>query len=117
MTDHTRTKKIDGDSISIFVVIQVERETVMTPLFISKSLSQEQKLSLVQLLKKYHDVFAWSYEKMPDLDEDLITHELHISIGGRPIKQQVRMFRHEIETQIKEEINMLFNVGFIKPIL
>ena len=29
MTDHTRTEKIDGDSI-IFVVIQVERETVMT---------------------------------------------------------------------------------------
>ena len=30
MTDHTRTKKIGGDSILIFVVIQVERETVMT---------------------------------------------------------------------------------------
>ena len=29
MTDHTRTKKIGGDSI-IFVVIQVERETIMT---------------------------------------------------------------------------------------
>ena len=26
------------------------------------------------------------------------------------------MFRHEIETQIKEEINKLLNVGFIKPI-
>ena len=30
MIDHTRTKKIGGDSIFIFVVIQVERETVMT---------------------------------------------------------------------------------------
>ena len=30
MTDHTRTEKIGGDSILIFVVIQVERETVMT---------------------------------------------------------------------------------------
>ena len=28
-TDHTRTEKVGGDSI-IFVVIQVERETVMT---------------------------------------------------------------------------------------
>ena len=30
MTDHTRTEKIGGDSIFIFVVFQVERETVMT---------------------------------------------------------------------------------------
>ena len=30
MNDHTRTEKIGGDSIFIFVVIQVERETVMT---------------------------------------------------------------------------------------
>ena len=29
MTNHTRTEKIGGDSIFIFVVIQVERETVM----------------------------------------------------------------------------------------
>ena len=29
MTDHTRTEKIDGDSILIFVITQVERETVM----------------------------------------------------------------------------------------
>ena len=30
VTDHTRTEKIGGDSILIFVVNQVERETVMT---------------------------------------------------------------------------------------
>ena len=30
VTDHTRTEKIGGDSIIIFVVFQVERETVMT---------------------------------------------------------------------------------------
>ena len=30
MTDHTRTEKIGGDSIVLFLVFQVERETVMT---------------------------------------------------------------------------------------
>ena len=85
------------------------------PLFISKSISQEQKISLVQLLKEYHDVFAWSYEEMPGLDENLITHELHISPRSRPVKQ-ARMFRHKTETRIKQEINKLHNVGFIKPI-
>ena len=30
VTDHTRTEKIGGDSIFMYVVFQVERETVMT---------------------------------------------------------------------------------------
>ena len=30
MSDHTYTKKIGGDSIDLFLVFQVERETVMT---------------------------------------------------------------------------------------
>ena len=30
MSNHTYSKKIGGDSIFMFVVIQVERETVMT---------------------------------------------------------------------------------------
>ena len=30
MTDHTRTEKTGGDSIFMFMVIQVEQETVMT---------------------------------------------------------------------------------------
>ena len=30
MTDHTRTEKIGGDSIFIFEVFRVERETVIT---------------------------------------------------------------------------------------
>ena len=30
MSNHTYTKKIGGDSIDLFLVLQVERETVMT---------------------------------------------------------------------------------------
>ena len=30
VTDHTRTEKIDDDSIFMIVVTQVERETIMT---------------------------------------------------------------------------------------
>ena len=33
MTDHTRTENIGGGSILFLVVLQVERETVMTSIF------------------------------------------------------------------------------------
>ena len=86
------------------------------PLFISKNLSKEQKTSLVQLVHEYRDVFAWTYKEMPALDESLVIHELHIFPGSKPVKQQARVFRHEVEIPVKEEINKLLKVGFIKPI-
>ena len=33
MTDHTRTEKIGGDSIDLFLVFQVMRETVMAGMY------------------------------------------------------------------------------------
>ncbi|WRX34361.1 Reverse transcriptase domain - like 10 [Theobroma cacao] len=53
---------------------------------------------------------------IPRLDENLITHELHISPQSKSVKQHARVFYHEIESQLKEEINKLLKVGFIKPI-
>ncbi|OMO94091.1 reverse transcriptase [Corchorus capsularis] len=86
------------------------------PLFISKGLTGERRDTLIALLKEYEDVFAWSYEQMPGLDENLVTHELHISPSSKPVKQSARVFRPEIDVQIKEEIDKLLRVGFIKPI-
>lgn len=53
---------------------------------------------------------------MPGLDEKLVTHYLHVIPGSKPIKQSPRKFRHEVEEQIKNEIQKLLAAGFIKPI-
>ena len=107
--------KPQGDELEEINIAEEERETAK-PLFISKNLSSEQRIMLIHLLKEFQDIFAWTYEQMPGLDENLVTHELHIAPGSRPVKQHARVFRHEIESQIKEEINKLLKVGFIKPI-
>lgn len=33
---------------------------------------------LVSILEEFKDVFAWSYEKMPGLDPNLVCHTLNI---------------------------------------
>uniref|UniRef100_F6GYX1 Uncharacterized protein n=1 Tax=Vitis vinifera TaxID=29760 RepID=F6GYX1_VITVI len=41
---------------------------------------------LVRLLRSYLDVFAWSYEDMPDLDPSIVQHHLPLLPQARPIK-------------------------------
>ena len=43
---------------------------------IGASLNPDVKSELIELLKEYVDIFAWSYQDMPGLDTDIVEHHL-----------------------------------------
>ena len=53
---------------------------------IGSSLSSDERSGLIDLLKSYLDVFAWSYENMPSLDPTIVQHHLPILPHARPVK-------------------------------
>jgi hypothetical protein len=52
---------------------------------------------------------------MPGLRKDLMEHRLPIKQGFRPYKQPMRNFNPETVGKIKEEVDRLLQVGFIRP--
>ena len=57
---------------------------------IGSSLSPDERSRLINLLKSYLDVFAWSYEDMSSLDYSIVQHHLPILPYDRPIKNKLR---------------------------
>nr|CAN69249.1 hypothetical protein VITISV_024506 [Vitis vinifera] len=57
---------------------------------IGSSLSSDKRSRLMDLLRSYLDVFAWSYEDMPGLDPSIVQHHLPILQHARPVKQKLR---------------------------
>ena len=53
---------------------------------IGSDLSTDERDSLIQLLKSYLDVFAWSYEDTPGLDPSIIQHRFPLMPYARPVK-------------------------------
>ncbi|XP_062119380.1 uncharacterized protein LOC133833141 [Humulus lupulus] len=84
------------------------------PVFISADLPVAMRGELIELLYRYRDVFAWTYEDMLGLDPKLVTHNLSTLPETRPIKQTPRNYRPEIQLQIKTEIEKLLKAGFIR---
>jgi hypothetical protein len=89
---------------------------VHKPVSISASLSVEERMHLVELLKEYRDVFAWQYDEMPGIDPKLIAYSLNVEPGTRPVVQPMRTFHPEVEAQITQKVKKLLSAGFIKPI-
>ncbi|RVW68357.1 hypothetical protein CK203_063798 [Vitis vinifera] len=72
--------------------------------------------SLIQLLRSYLDVFAWSYEDMPGLDPSIVQHRLPLLPHARPVKQKLRRLHPRWSLQVKEEIQKQLSVGFLSVV-
>ena len=84
--------------------------------FISSQLIVQEKEQLVALLKKYMDVFAWTYGEMFGLDPGLVVHSLNVNPGVKPVVQPAKVFHTNVEAQITQEVKKLLATSFIKPI-
>ena len=52
---------------------------------VNKGLPEEERRKLA-LLREYKDVFAWSYEEMPSLSLNLVTHKLKVDPNAKHVK-------------------------------
>ncbi|XP_058217452.1 uncharacterized protein LOC131328531 [Rhododendron vialii] len=84
------------------------------PVYISQLLPEDVKEKLIQLLTEFRSCFAWNYDELPGLSRDLVEHKLPIQRRFRPFKQPPRRMSNEVYLQVKDEIEHLFNAGFIR---
>ncbi|RDY10765.1 hypothetical protein CR513_04655, partial [Mucuna pruriens] len=80
---------------------------------IGKQLPPNSRAKLIELLKEYANVFAWSYHDMPRLDREIVEHKLPLLAGSTPVRQQLRRMRPEVALKIKEKVEKQWNAGFL----
>ena len=86
------------------------------PIFITSQLSTKEREQFMEIMKRYVDVFAWTYDEMSDLDSVLVVHSLNVDPRTKPVIQPTRIFHIEIEGQITQEVKKLLAARFIKSI-
>src|SRR3954469_20292434 len=80
---------------------------------IGASLSSEIRESLIQLIKEFLYVFAWSYQDIPGLDTSIVEHHLPLKPECPPVKQKLRRTHPEMAMKIKEEVQKQISDGFL----
>ncbi|KAG9447210.1 hypothetical protein H6P81_013338 [Aristolochia fimbriata] len=86
------------------------------PTFLNASLTAEEEVEYMALLRKYRDIFAWNYTEMPGLDPQMAVHKLAVHPSVRPVKQSQRRFRPELVPEIKKEVDKLIAANFIREV-
>lgn len=68
--------KIDSPYQESLEIINLGSEECKKEIKIGANLQDDVKKGLIELLHEYVDVFAWSYQDMPELDTDIVMHRL-----------------------------------------
>ncbi|RVW77668.1 hypothetical protein CK203_053395 [Vitis vinifera] len=107
-TPMTYIHDVDDHQVGRFGTPDQPRE-----LKIGTSLSPDERNRVIDLLRSYLDVFAWSYKDMPGLDPSIAQHRLPILPHARPVKQKLRRLHPRWSLQVKKEIQKQLSVGFL----
>ncbi|CAL8168647.1 unnamed protein product [Prunus armeniaca] len=83
---------------------------------IGTSLSPSLWIDFITILRANSEVFAWSYNDMPRISPDVISHKLSISPSFRPVRQKRRSYDAERYEAMKTEVDKLQAIGFIREV-
>ena len=83
---------------------------------ISKFLSADMKTKYVEMMKRFIDVFAWSYADLKQYDSSIIQHTIPIKENEKPFKQKLRRINPILMPLIEKEVKKLFDAKIIVPI-
>jgi len=93
-------------------VINLGTEEVKKEVKIGASLDPTVKKRIIELLKEYVDVFAWSYRDMPGLDTNIVVHRLPLKPECPPVMQKLRRTHPDMAIKIKE-VQKQIDAGFL----
>ncbi|PKI74808.1 hypothetical protein CRG98_004826, partial [Punica granatum] len=95
--------------------INVGTEEEPRTLKIGTTLDPAQRARMIDFLREYQEVFAWSYADMPSLDPSIVEHFLPLDTEKfLPKRLQLRRQRASLLLRIKEKVVKQIDAGFLE---
>ena len=79
-------------------------------------LSQEEEKLLIETLREYRDVFAWTYKDLKGVDPTICQHTIPMKEDAKPTRQRPYTYNDTFAKKIKEELDKLKEAQFIYEI-
>nr|GEX24267.1 DNA-directed DNA polymerase [Tanacetum cinerariifolium] len=86
------------------------------PVIISKELKDEEKATLLKVLKSHKRAIAWKISDIKGIDPRFCTHKILMEDDFKPAVQHQRRANLKIHEVIKKEVIKLLDAGMIYPI-
>jgi hypothetical protein len=81
---------------------------------IGKACTEKERKEIVELVREYKDVFAWSYDKLKTFDQNVLNHEIPLRMDAKPFRQRLRFMNPKVAPTIQKELQKLYEAKIIE---
>nr|GEZ03612.1 hypothetical protein [Tanacetum cinerariifolium] len=106
----------DEEKATLITVLKSHKRVIAWKLSDIKDLSDEEKAALITVLKSHKRVIAWKLSDIKGIDPEFCTHKILIEDDFEPPVQHQRRVNPKIHDVIKKEVLKLLDAGLIYPI-
>jgi len=110
---------LEGNMVNITQMMPIDipvKPGIIENVHIEVTCSLDEIKLYTHLFQEFHDVFAWSYEEIPDIYPSIVVHEIPTYPHVKPVGQLLRPVHPRKVVTIKGEVEKILKVGFIYPI-
>nr|GEV67878.1 reverse transcriptase domain-containing protein [Tanacetum cinerariifolium] len=86
------------------------------PVLIAKELGDEEKSTLIKVLKSHKRAIAWKLSDIQGINPEFCTHKILMEEDYKPAVQHQRQVNPKIHDVIKKEVEKLLDAGLVYPI-
>ncbi|CAL1384138.1 unnamed protein product [Linum trigynum] len=104
-----RAESVDGG-----LVIALDEGRPERQVRISAQTPEDMRVPLIELLREFGELFAWSAQDMPGVSPETAVHRLAVEEGKRPVQQKRRNLTQEKEEALRCEVDRLLEAGFVE---
>ncbi|CAL2227858.1 unnamed protein product [Prunus armeniaca] len=80
---------------------------------IGTNLDPDLRRRFIDFLRQQAEVFAWSYDDMPGISPDVISHKLSISTAHKPVRQKRCSYDAERYEAMRAEVDKLYQGSYV----
>ncbi|GKF15990.1 reverse transcriptase domain-containing protein [Tanacetum coccineum] len=86
------------------------------PVIIAKNLKDEDKTTLIKVLKSHKRAIAWKISDIKGIDPQFCTHKILMEENAKPVVQHQRRVNPKIHEVIKQEVIKLLDSPWVSPV-
>ena len=86
------------------------------PVVISATLTEEQEIKLLKVLKENKRAIGWSISDLKGINPFICTHHIYLEGNAKPVRQPQIRLNPLIQDVVRNEVLKLLDVGIIYPI-
>ena len=83
---------------------------------IGKNASLKERKEIENMIRKYKDIFSWTYDDLKTYDPSIIEHTISLKEGSKPYRQNFRNVNPKLAPLIKKELEKMLADKIIRPV-